>query len=57
MAFWIIGHRKAKKGQIDEQPKIIKLFILIMQDLLNLANIQTRRYYKISISSEPFILF
>jgi hypothetical protein len=33
MAFWIACNMKAIIEQIDKQPKIIKLFILIMQEI------------------------
>jgi hypothetical protein len=33
MVFWTVCHMKAIKEQIEEQPKIIKLFILIIQEI------------------------
>jgi hypothetical protein len=34
LVFWTVCHMKAIIVQIDRQPKIIKLFILITQEIL-----------------------
>ncbi len=49
MAFWIVCSMKAIKEQIDEQPKIIKLFsVNYARDLIytNLKLIKNKKKYR-----------